>query len=101
MSYTASLVSSKFNVDGIHFGKVLKHLEYEGFVPKYDYDGNITEIDFVADYIGDPGSMFSKIAPYVKDGSYIEMRGEDGYHWKYIFSDGKCKEVTAKVSWEE
>jgi hypothetical protein len=32
--------------------------------------------------------------------SYIEMYGEDGDKWRWIFKNGKCEEVYPKVIWE-
>ena len=45
--------------------------------------------------------MFQSIAPYVQDGSYIWMIGEDGSQWRWVFQSGVCREVNAKVEWRE
>ena len=39
------------------------------------------------------------IAPYVEAGSYIEMYGEDGDKWRYVFDGKTVKEVYPKVEW--
>lgn len=33
-------------------------------------------------------------------GSYIEMRGEDGALWRWVFDGKTCKEITAKITWD-
>lgn len=64
-------------------------------------DGDIFDIQFDGEKIGQEELMFEAIAPYVEDGSYIQMLGEDGSQWRWIFKDGKVKEVFAKISFEE
>lgn len=44
--------------------------------------------------------MFSAIAPYVEDESYIVMQGEDSYMWRWFFKNGEMEEQTAKITWE-
>ena len=63
--------------------------------------GNVTGISFHGDKMGEDYQMFQSIAPYVRSGSFIEMIGEDGEQWRWVFKDGKCREIIAKVSWEE
>jgi hypothetical protein len=36
----------------------------------------------------------------VEDDASIEIRGEDGHQWRYLFEAGKYSEQTARVSWE-
>jgi hypothetical protein len=44
--------------------------------------------------------MFNVIAPFVKAGSYIEMQGEDGARWRWVFDGETCKEKNAEISWD-
>ena len=62
---------------------------------------DITEIHFAGEKCGDDEVLFRAIAPYVASGSYIEMQGEDGKVWRWVFKDGQFKEVGSKVVWEE
>jgi hypothetical protein len=39
------------------------------------------------------------IAPYVEENSYIEMVGEDGDRWRWVFKNGKCEEKYPEVIW--
>lgn len=45
--------------------------------------------------------LFEALAPYVNEGSFIECQGEDGAMWRYVFRDGKVKEIQPKIVWEE
>lgn len=45
--------------------------------------------------------MFKAIAPFVKDGSFLEIHGEDGAMWRWKFSNGKMRQIGAKIVWEE
>jgi hypothetical protein len=65
-----------------------------------DTDGNIDGIAFRGEKSGDDLTLFKAIAPFVERGSYIEMRGEDGAQWRWIFNDNTCTEKTAKVVWD-
>lgn len=43
--------------------------------------------------------LYNSMAEFVDDG-YIEYLGEDGERWRYVFKNGKCREVYPKVIWE-
>ena len=62
--------------------------------------GDMRDIEFLGEKLGDDEILFSAIAPFVDEGSYIEMDGEDGSKWRWIFSEGKCIEKSATISWE-
>lgn len=63
-------------------------------------DGNIVSIEFCGEKLGDDHILFEAIAPFVKAGSYIEMSGEDGTRWRWVFDGKTCVEKTATISWE-
>lgn len=65
--------------------------------PINDYE---YEIDyFTGEKLGDDFKLFAQIAPYIEDG-YIEYQGEDGDLWRYVFKDGKVREVYPKIVWK-
>ena len=70
-----------------------------------DPEGNIISVyflrekHFLREKLGDEEILFEVIAPYVKDGSYIEMNGEEGAIWRWVFKDGKCVEKTPNITW--
>ena len=55
--------------------------------------------DFLNEKEGDELTMFQAIAPVVEEGSYIEMYGEDGDTWRWVFENGKCTEKRPRVEW--
>ena len=82
-------------------GDLGKALEAWRWEPTYDIDGNIDNIDFVGEKWGDDFLMFTALAPYVEDGSYIEMGGEDDAIWRWKFKDGMVKEQYAEIVWDD
>ena len=83
----------------------IKNLDelFECFRWEIEYTNtDINYIYFVGEKLGDDIDFFlNVIAQYVKDGSYIEMLGEDGDRWRYLFKDGKMIEKMAKTLWED
>jgi hypothetical protein len=65
-----------------------------------DNDANAVDIEFWGEKLGDDHYLFEVIAPWVEEGSYIEMHGEDGAIWRWTFDGETCREVEAKVSFE-
>jgi hypothetical protein len=43
--------------------------------------------------------FFETLAPFVKDGSYIAMVGEDNAIWRWYFTKGKCESQSGALSW--
>lgn len=55
--------------------------------------------EFLGEKSGDDLTMFCAIAPFVRAGDYIEMDGEDGARWRWVFDGATCHEVTPHVTW--
>lgn len=73
-----------------NFIEVMYELRYE----VYEED-SVYKIDcFSGEKLGDDFDIFVLLAPYINNG-YIEMVGEDGDRWRWIFKDGKCEEKFA------
>lgn len=70
-----------------------------GWETEEDKKDDITLVRFIGEKLGEDYEMFYAIAPYVKKGAYIEMSGEDGTLWRWIFNGKKCIEKTAKVTY--
>jgi hypothetical protein len=65
-------------------------------------DGDIVGVSWWGDkYRDDDNELLEAIAPVVKDGSYIELCGEDGDSWRLVFKNGEMKEIRPKVIWED
>jgi hypothetical protein len=65
-----------------------------------DGTGDIVEIYFEWEKIGDEDILFATLAPFVDDGSYIHMIGEDGEHWRWIFKGGTMRKQHARMAWD-
>lgn len=52
-----------------------------------DTDGNINGIEFSGENLGDDRHVMDAIAPFVEDGSFIEVDGDAHLRWE--FRDGK------------
>ena len=63
--------------------------------------GNIDGIYFNGEKMGQEDIMFKAIASFVEDGSYIEMEGEDGEIWRWVFDCGKLYKVRATITFED
>lgn len=63
-------------------------------------NGDIDGIEFNGEKLGDDEFLFSTIAPYVEDGSYIQMRGEDGSRWRWYWINGNLLEDNVKTFWD-
>jgi len=101
MGYCIEMRGSKFFVPTQHTGRVFAMTQRQPYDFKLDTDGNITELTFIGEKLGNDFEMFQLIAPYVQDSSYIWMMGEDGSQWRWVFQSGVCKEITAKVEWPD
>ena len=68
--------------------------EVEKDSDKYDY------LYFSGEkYSGNEMDILGAIAPFVEDGSYIEMFGEDGEIWRWVFHKDGMEEKSAKIIW--
>lgn len=68
---------------------------------EYDDDCNVDAIQFTGEKIGDDKILFDAIAPFVEAGSFIEMQGEDGARWKWVFDGKTCVERAAETTYED
>ena len=65
-----------------------------------DEDDNVIDIFFHGEKAGAEAELFGALAPYVKEGSFIHIIGEDGGHYRYLFDGKTCEEQTATLVWE-
>jgi len=78
---------------------VLTKLQWEPMLKK---NGDIQDLAFqgmkLCDYIEE---MFTALAPFVEEGSYIEAVGEDMSHWRWYFDGKTVVEQSPKhIEWE-
>jgi len=65
-----------------------------------DAERNVTGIHFDGEKAGDDKILFDVIAPFVEEGSYIEMSGEDGERWRWLFAGDICIQQKGRVVYE-
>ena len=66
-----------------------------------DDKGNINNLWFEGEKLGDEDTLFLTIAPYVESGCYVEMSGEENARWRWTFNNGKMEEVSADICWND
>lgn len=59
-----------------------------GWVISLNRDGDIDEISFVGEYLENENEVFDALAPFVENGSYIDMVGDDDAMWYWGFNNG-------------
>ena len=67
--------------------------------PTIDDNGDVADINFTGEKLGDDKIFFEAIAPFVESDSYIEMKGEDDEKWRWVFKKGKLYEISPETIW--
>lgn len=99
------------DASGYHYGWVSteRALACENFADlmnecRFDIGGNKEKYTWICfngeKYSGDEELFLDAISPYVKHGSYIEMRGEEGEIWRWVFLNGHVEEHYATISYD-
>jgi len=71
-----------------------------GWEPEINNDGDIEYLYTHHYKLHDEDlSMLKAVAPCVEAGSYIEMSGEEGYIWRWVFNGQTFREVTPEITW--
>ncbi len=68
-------------------------------ISKFPKDKDVIGITQQVEYLGEERIIFNVIAPFVEEGSFIEIVGEDGETWRWVFEGGKCEEKKPKIKW--
>jgi len=84
--YHFSWVDTKTVLKSTNLGEALEEIRY---IPKFNQDGDICDVEFIGEKYGDEEIFFNALAPYVESGSYLYFKGEDGDTWKWLFENGK------------
>lgn len=101
MGYYMNMTDCSFTVKAENRIKVESLLNEIRFEPEFDSAGNIVSIDFAGEKLWEQFDKLKQIAAYVEDGSYIEVRGEDGAMWRWVFKNQECREICAVVTWPD
>lgn len=72
-----------------------------GWPMEIDAEGNCNRVYCSSEKLGDDEILMKAIAPFVEPGGEIEMEGEDGTRWKWVFNGKTCVERTGTVVYDE
>ena len=91
------------DTDGLRQSKTLEEaLEQWNWKVGFDDEGNLRELYFLdTQKLGDEAILFETIAPWVTDGSFILLAGEEGAISRWYFKDGVCKTQWATLVFED
>lgn len=64
-----------------------------------NYD--VVGIEFAGEKSGQDMVLWETLAPFVEDGSFIHMQGEDGANWRWVFRDGIVIEEYSTHTWPD
>lgn len=81
-------------------GSVREVFEALGFTVEETIDDGIALMEY-DNKTGQEGLFLAVVAPFVKDGSYTEWRGEDGALYRYEVRNGRLVECHAEVVWTD
>lgn len=84
-------------LDAENFEEAMENCCFDVYRDTKDGFGRIR---FNAEYYDKYDLLLEAISPYVEDGSYIEMFGEDGNMWRWYFNNGKLETKYPKIIWE-
>lgn len=93
-----SWVDMKELADAKTLPEALQAWRWDGFV---EGEGDLNQICFQGEKLGDDEILMNTLAPFVEAGSYIEMEGEEGCHWKWCFDGQTMTEKTGRVVYED
>ena len=93
MGYCIQQLASRFFVEAQAATPVADLLMDYHYSPSFDSEGNIDSVEFTAEKLHYEFGMFQRIAPFVREGSFIEMKGEDSKIWRWVFRGDDCYEI--------
>lgn len=67
------------------------------WTPIMDDEGNIEDIEFLGQKLGNEDELFNTIAPFVRAGSYIVVAGEEGEVWRWRFDGERCHREAGRI----
>ena len=65
-----------------------------------DDQGNIDELEFLGEKLGNEDILFEAIAPYVSTGSEIRAASEEGIVWRWRFHEGQVVKENGRIIFE-
>jgi hypothetical protein len=62
---------------------------------------NIVGLEFIGEKLGDEDALFAALAPFVDEGSYVAVVGEDGRVWRWVFRGCRCYCQAGRLTYDE
>lgn len=84
-------------LDADSIGEAMRAFSYEVDVERETED--VVGLEFEGEKLGDEKKMLDAIAPHVEPGSYLQVQGEDGEMWRWVFDGVTCAERRPTVTW--
>ena len=98
-SYDLFLRNSSIFVDAQNAEAVTRIFADAGYETDVDSSGNIVGCNPDGSGIVDDDTLYEALAPFMRDGSFLEICNEMGDNWRRVFAGGSCKRVSAIVVW--
>jgi hypothetical protein len=73
--------------------------DLEDLIKNFPKEPSVVGISFMGEGYSDDIELFNILAPFVEAGSFIEMNGEEGETWRWLFDGTSCQEKHPKVEW--
>ena len=81
--------------------RICECLRDQGWKITQDQEGNIVGVFLERQKLNyNELESLNSIAEHVKDGSYIQICGEEGDIWRWVFEGGECRKVPARLVFE-
>ena len=93
-----SWVCNDVIIESMDLEEALEEIRFEA---ELDEKKNVVGLDFTGEKLGQETKIFNAMAQFVKAGSYIQMYGEDGDKWRWVFDGKECKWVNPILTWPE
>jgi len=93
------IAARKQNWAWVQMEKILEATTIEKalYACRWTYLADLQEIHFEGKKFGDEDTIFDVLAPFVKNGSWISMSGEEDAHWRWEFNGKRCRSHTAFI----
>lgn len=94
-------VSTTYLIDACmqnDFERVMDELRYAVELQVYN-NKKVYVLEFIGEKLGNDKKVFEILAPFMNDG-YIEMLGEDGDKWRWVFESGEMHIKYPSVIWD-
>jgi len=72
-----------------------------GYDPEYDEDGNIDGFEFIGEKLRNDREFWDTVVPYVEEGCYLEVEGDDLEIWRWKFRNGKVIVQYPTFLWDD